>query len=127
MWKSKKMKMKQLHGLPAILFSLFFIYLSSISASAAVPAPRLKPTPPAISAYMSEADAKQFRSAISAAKARRWSSVNSAISRINDPVAKDTLRWIQATNDRNVSTERLEYVHRNLSNWPRLTLSLIHI
>ena len=121
MWKSKKMKMKQLHGLPATLFSLFFIYLSSISASAAVPAPRLKPTPPAISAYMSEADAKQFRSAISAAKARRWSSVNSAISRINDPVAKDTLRWIQATNDRNVSTERLEYVHRNLSNWPRLT------
>jgi soluble lytic murein transglycosylase len=74
-----------------------------------------------MSAYLSESDARFFRRGLADAKARRWSGVEREINRINDPVAKDVLRWIQAANDRNAPTERLEYVHRYLNDWPRLT------
>ena len=121
MWKYKQTKKRLFQGFIVAFFTLFFQPLTAVSVSATVPAPRLKPAPPPMSAFMSEADARQFRSGLSAANARRWSSVNSAIDRINDPVAKDTLRWVQAVNDRNAPTERLEYVHRSLNNWPRLT------
>ena len=116
MWKYKQTKKRLFQGFIVAFFTLFFHPLTAVSVSATVPAPRLKPAPPPMSAFMSEADARQFRSGLSAANARRWSSVNSAIDRINDPVAKDTLRWLQAVNDRNAPTERLEYVHRSLNN-----------
>ena len=121
MWAYRKTRSSSLQYFVAALFTIFFLHLPSVSASAAVPAPRLKPAAPPMSAYMSEADARQFRSGLNAAKARRWSSVDRAIDRINDPVAKDVLRWIQATNDRNAPTEHLEYVHQSLNDWPRLT------
>ena len=121
MWKHKQTKSTLLQGFVAALFALFFLPLSAVPVSATVPAPRLKPAPPPMSSFMSEADARLFRSGLNAAKARRWSTVSHAIDRINDPVAKDTLRWVQAANDRNAPTEHLEYVHRSLNNWPRLT------
>ena len=120
MWQLQKSKIRPIQDGFAALFALFFLLLTPLYASATVPAPRLKPTPPAMSSFMSEADAKQFRKGISAAKARRWIEVERAISRLNDPVAKDTLRWIQATNDKNVSISNLEYVHKSLSDWPRM-------
>ena len=74
-----------------------------------------------MSAYISETDARIFREGIAAAKAYRWTKVEQATSKINDPVAKDILRWVQATNNKNVSIDTLEYVHRNLSDWPRMS------
>ena len=121
MWKHKQTKSMLLQGFVTAFFTLFFLPLSAAPASATVPTPRIKPAPPPMSSFMSEADARLFRSGLNAAKARRWSTVSHAIDRINDPVAKDTLRWVQAANDRNAPTEHLEYVHRSLNNWPRLT------
>ena len=74
-----------------------------------------------MSSFLSEEDARNLREGLSAAKARRWSQVDRTTSRISDPVAKDILRWTQAANNRSVSTEILEYVHRSLNDWPRLT------
>jgi len=91
------------------------------SAQATVPVPRVKPAPPAMSAYMSEADARLFRKSLSNAKLGRWADVGRAIGQINDPVAKDVLRWLRAANDRNAPTETLKYVHQSLSDWPRMT------
>ena len=120
MWKIQKSEIRLLRARLVTLLASSLLLASPLYASAAVPAPRLKPAAPAISAYMSETDAKQFRKGISAAKARRWPDVEQAMKRLGDPVAKDTLRWLQATNDKNTSTETLEYVHKSLSDWPRI-------
>jgi soluble lytic murein transglycosylase len=112
-------------GRRTVVFAATALLLSSVSvpvtAQASVPAPRLKPAPPAMSAYMSETDAKRFRKGISAAKARRWSDVGRILGQINDPVAKDVLRWARAANDRNAPIETLRYVHQSLPDWPRMT------
>ena len=91
-----------------------------MTAFSSVPSPRVKPSPPTMSSYISESDAKLFRQGINAAKARRWFEVEKYISRISDPVAKDTLRWIRATNDRKAPIDTLEYVHKSLADWPRM-------
>lgn len=120
MWENQKSEIRRRQGrFTAILAAIIFLF-SSLAASASVPAPRIKPAPPAMSAYMSESDAQIFRKGLSAAKASRWSNVERATARINDPVAKDILRWVQATNDKNVSINTLEYVHQNLNDWPRM-------
>jgi len=51
----------------------------------------------------------------------RWNDVDSAIKKVNDPVAKDVLRWVRAANDRNAPIDLLSYVHLTLNDWPRLT------
>lgn len=120
MWQIQKSEIRPMRNSIAALLALLCLLMAPHYASATVPAPRLKPAAPAMSAYMSEADARQLRKGLSATKARRWSEVERTINRLNDPVAKDTLRWIQATNDKNVSINTLEYVHKSLSDWPRM-------
>lgn len=121
MWRKQVNTMRRKSGVLTTLIILFFALTQSISAVAAVPAPRLKPAPPAISAYMSETDARLFRKGISAAKARRWSTVEKMINQVNDPVAKDVLRWTRAANDKNAPLDTLSYVHHSLADWPRMT------
>ncbi|MEP1231356.1 MAG: lytic transglycosylase domain-containing protein [Litorimonas sp.] len=100
---------------------LFNGTVSAQSAYAAIPRPRIKPEPPALSNYISEADAKLFRKGLRNVKAGSWKSVDRDIQKINDPTAKDILRWLRASRDRNASTEELKYVIENLSDWPRMT------
>ncbi len=120
MWQNQKSELRPgLGGFAAMLLGVFLLVFS-FAASATVPAPRLKPAPPAMSAYMSESDAKLFRKGLSAANSSRWSEVARTVNNINDPVAKDTLRWLQAANDKNAPTALLEYVHKSLSDWPRM-------
>ena len=95
--------------------------LFAFQAHASVPVPRLKPAPPPLSSFLIESDATLLRKGLSAASRRHWSEVERVRAQINDPVAKDLLRWVQATKDKNVPTETLEYVHKNMSDWPRLT------
>ena len=95
--------------------------LLGTNAHATVPYPRLKPSPPPLSEFLLEEDAVLLRKALASADRRHWSGVESSMAKINDPVAKDLLRWIRATRDRRAPTETLEYVHKNLSDWPRLT------
>lgn len=121
MWEMKESKLRRTLNLKAACFTMMFVLASPLSASAFTPIPRLKPSPPAMSAYMSETDARQFRKGLSAAKAYRWTQVDEITRKLNDPVAKDVLRWLQATNNKNVSIDTLEYVHRNLSDWPRMS------
>ena len=120
MWENMKSFLIQAVSRLLALFTAIFMIWMPITASSSVPSPRVKPSPPTMSAYLSESDARIFRRSLKAAKARRWSEIEKNISRINDPVAKDTLRWIRATNDRNAPIETLQYVHKSLADWPRV-------
>jgi soluble lytic murein transglycosylase len=121
MWDSSKVAKRQKSGLKTAILALFCVFAVTSTSFAAAPTPRLKPTPPPMSAFLSEPDAKIFRKGISAVKAGRWSEVERLILRVNDPVAKDTLRWLRATRDRKAPIETLTYVHKNMSDWPRMT------
>ena len=120
MWQIQKSELSQLRDKFAALVAFLFVLIAPFDAHATVPAPRLKPAAPAMSAFMNEPDARQFRKGLNAAKAQRWSEVGRTINTLNDPIAKDILRWIRATNDKNISTEDLDYVHQSLDNWPRM-------
>jgi len=120
MWENQKSELRQSQDRFMAILSAIFILLFPLSTFASVPGPRIKPAPPAMSAFISESDAQILRKGLSAAKDDRWYEVERAAARINDPVGKDILRWIQATNDRNVPTNTLEYVHKSLSDWPRM-------
>lgn len=121
MWASRKVATRQKIGLKKAIFVFVCTVAASSASFAAAPTPRLKPTPPAMSAFLSEPDAKIFRAGLSAAKANRWAELERSILRTNDPVAKDTLRWLRATRDRNAPIDTLTYVHKNMPDWPRLT------
>ena len=121
MWHSETAKLGRKSGVIVTLLVLFCLMILPIPATATVPGPRLKPTPPAMSVFMSEPDARIFRNGLSAAKSSRWSTVEQSVNRVNDPVAKDVLRWIRATNDRNAPLENLSYVHHSLGDWPRMS------
>ncbi|MEP3891853.1 MAG: lytic transglycosylase domain-containing protein [Hellea sp.] len=90
-------------------------------AQAAVPTPRLKPPAPNASQFLSDKDAKRFRSGLRAAKKGRWNDVGHDINKLDDPTAKDVLRWIRSARDPNVSFKDISYVVQNLPNWPRMT------
>lgn len=121
MWQTKAAQTGRKSGLLTALTASLCLSLIASSAIAAVPSPRIKPAPPAMSAFMGESDAKTFRKGLSAAKSRKWTNVGQTIKQVNDPVAKDILRWIRATADRNAPLETLDYVHHSLSDWPRMT------
>lgn len=120
MWDIQETKLRQSWGRFATSLFLIFSCLLPLSTFASTPAPRLKPAPPAMSAYMSEADARIFRQGLKAANEKRWSAVEQSAAKLNAPVAKDILRWAQATNDRNAPLSTLAYVNQNLSDWPRM-------
>ena len=121
MWHIQAAKIRQKSAVFTALMALFFATFVPLSANATVPSPRLKPAPPALSSYMSESDAQLFRKGLRSAKAYRWSDLSKIIGQINDPVAKDTLRWVRAANDRNAPLDTLSYVHHSLGDWPRMT------
>jgi len=102
-----------------------FVFLAALclqlgNAWAEVPTPRVKPPPPKLSTLLVKSDAKEFKSALYAAGRRRWSTFENHRNRINDPVAKDVLYWIQAMKDPNVDFSDISYVTDNLSDWPRM-------
>jgi len=121
MWHKQAAKLRQKSAVFTALIIACIAITPPPSAQAAVPAPRIKPAPPGLSSYISETDAQLFRKGLRSAKAYRWSDIEKTITQINDPVAKDTLRWIRAANDRNAPDETLSYVHHSLGNWPRMT------
>lgn len=97
-----------------------FMLLSNI-AEAAVPTPRLKPPVPNASQFLNDEDAKRFRKGLRAAKKGRWADVNHEIKKLDDPIAKDVLRWVRAARDPNVPFKDISYVVQDLPNWPRMT------
>jgi len=123
-------RIKQKKTFPSALLSAVFVMSMSTStvllatapaAYASIPTPRIKPAPPALSLYLSESDAKYFRKGVRDAKNGHWLSLSRDIRKINDPVAKDVLRWFKAARDSNASIDDLKYVVTNLSDWPRMT------
>ena len=121
MWHKTAAKFRPTVVVFAAIMAFGSLSVVPAAAQASVPSPRLKPAPPAMSAFMSETDARLFRKGLSDVKARRWTNVSRLISQINDPTAKDILRWARAANDRNAPVETLMYVHKNLADWPRMT------
>ena len=96
--------------------------LATPAFASAVPTPRLKPPPPALSQYLNDAQATQLRRGLSAADRERWSELSRAESAATDPLVKDILRWTRAVSDPNVPTEWLTYTVHELHDWPRMTM-----
>jgi len=109
-----------LKGIFVTLLVTAFMLASSL-AQAAVPTPRLKPSAPNASQFLSDKDSERFRKGLRAAKKGRWGDVNHEIKRLNDPTAKDVLRWIRAARDGNVPFKDITYVVQDLPHWPRMT------
>ena len=99
---------------------VFLALLPSLS-HALIPVPRVKPQAPNASQFLSDKDAKRFRLALRHAKRGEWSKVRGDIRKLDDPVAKDVMRWVAAARDRNVAFKDITYVVQNLNNWPRMT------
>lgn len=116
MWDKKDRKRTAIAAISGVILALAV----SGPVSASIPSPRLKPSPASLSTYLTANDATLFRQGLAAARADQWSDVSRMTSRLNDPVAKDTLRWVRATRDRNAPLDTLEYVHKNMADWPRL-------
>ena len=105
-----------------ILTSIFSLFsLNIVRASASIPEPSFKPEVPNISTLLSDRDAKLFRGAVSDARRGKWSDVYKARNALSNSTAKDALIWLRATRDRKAPFSELSYVHKNLSNWPRMT------
>jgi len=75
---------------------VFLTLLPSLS-HALIPVPRIKPQAPNASQFLSDKDAKRFRLALRHAKRGEWSNVRGDIRKLDDPVAKDVMRWIVAS------------------------------
>ena len=101
-----------------IAFTITFI---STIAEAMVPTPRVKPPAPNASQYLSEKDSQRFRKGLRAAQKRQWSGLDQQIKKLDDPTAKDVLRWVRAARNPNVSFKDISYVVQDLPNWPRMT------
>ena len=95
--------------------------LFASNASAAVPSPRLKPTPVNTSQHLSDEDAKWFRSGLSSAKNRDWAKVRRIQGHIKDQTAIDVLNWISAARDPRVSLPQMTYMVQKLGDWPLMT------
>ncbi|WP_084168687.1 lytic transglycosylase domain-containing protein [Hellea balneolensis] len=91
------------------------------AAEALVPTPRVKPEPPNASQFLTDKDAERFRRGLRAAKKRHWSDLDQQIKKLDDNVAKDTLRWVRAARNPNVSFKDISYVVQDLNDWPRMT------
>lgn len=100
-----------------LTFAMVFTHF----AQASIPVPRVKPQAPNASQFLSDKDAARFRLALRHAKRGEWSKVRGDIKKLDDPVAKDVIRWVMAARDRNVSFKDISYVVQNLNNWPRMT------
>ena len=98
-----------------------FGILVPMTADARIPTPRVKPAAMSSSSLLSNADAALFERGVKYAKRRDWSRMKDVQAKLSNPVAKDTLRWLRATRDPNISLVDLTYVIHNLSDWPRMT------
>jgi len=96
------------------------MFISTV-ANAAIPTPRVKPPAPNASQYLSDKDSQRFRKGLRSAKKGRWTDVSQQIKKLNDPTAKDVLRWVRAARDPNVSFKDITYVIQDLPTWPRMT------
>ena len=106
----------------APLIAVALAATAPVAASAAtIPTPRIKPAPPALSQYLSESDAREFRKGLASARRGEWQAVKRAKDRLQDPTAKDTLRWVRAARDPNVPMDWLTYAVHDLGDWPRMT------
>ncbi|WP_409433869.1 lytic transglycosylase domain-containing protein [Litorimonas sp. RW-G-Af-16] len=107
------------------LFTLPLAAILSVStasvAYAAIPVPRIKPEPPAMSAFLTDADARYFRSGISAVHRGHWRDVERATERVTDQTAKDVLLWFRAARDPLPPMDVMKYVTHVLSDYPRMT------
>jgi len=108
----------------AILSFIFLITMTvsfSIPAAASVPTPRIKPKAPNLSSYLSDKDAKRFREALRYAKSGSWSRVSIERNRINDPITKDVVLWIESMKNPHVAFDDISHVVHNMTDWPKMT------
>ena len=86
-----------------------------------IPTPRLKPAAPALSQFLSDADARLLRKGLTAARRGDWQTVKQMKDTLSDPTAKDVLRWIRSARDPQAPMGYLTYTTQDLSDWPRMT------
>ena len=103
------------------IVSLMIAAVAGAASAASIPAPRIKPAPPALSQYLSDADSRELRRGLAASRKEEWIAVKRAKDAISDPVAKDLLRWSRVARDPNVPMDWATHVVHELHDWPRMT------
>ena len=109
-----------LTGLKAVIGAGMGLLLSANTAFADIPAPRVKPSAPNHSAFLVAQDTKTFRVAMREAALDDWRAVAAGETRLNNPVAKQLLKWKQAVDDPRASFDLLTDVFHNQPDWPRM-------
>jgi soluble lytic murein transglycosylase len=104
-----------------LLIASFLSLCVVLKAAANVPTPRIKPTPPALSQYLSDKDAETLRRGLRAARRGEWITVKRAKDSLSDPVAQDLLRWVRVARDPQAPRDWMDHVVHDLSDWPRMT------
>lgn len=105
----------------ALIVAIAGVYsLFPIAAEARIPTPRVKPADINQPQIVSSTNINLFEKGVKAANRGDWLEVQSIRSQISNPVAKDTLYWLRATQDSKPPFDDLTYVAKNLSNWPRM-------
>ena len=112
---------KSLHLKIVGIMALCIFLLSQTASAIEIPSPRIKPTPPALSQFLNDKDARALRKAIAASKRGSWTEFRRYHQGIQDPLAKDLLTWVRATKDPNAPQSLLTTAAHNLSDWPRQT------
>ncbi len=94
--------------------------IAANTASAAPPAPRLKPERPALHLdLLSSADMTQLRAGLRAASRGDWESVRRHRAAINDATASKILLWRTAQSNSDADFATLAEAVRTLEGWPR--------
>ncbi len=103
-----------------VIAALLSLWATAVAA-ATIPVPRIKPEPPALSQYLSDADAVQLRKGLRAAQRGEWIALKRAKDNLSDPVAQDLLRWVRVARDPQAPRNWMDRVVHDLSDWPRMT------
>ena len=98
-----------------------FAFAAPMTADARIPTPRVKPAAINTSSLLSDADAALFEKGVSYAKRGDWTRVKSVQTKLSNPIAQDTMRWLRASRDSNAPLSELTYVIHNMADWPRMT------
>ena len=104
-----------------MLCGLIVFLMGSNFAFSEAPSPRIKPLPPKLSEYLSDQEARKFRSALRSVDRKSWSELQSIRSSVSDPIVKDLLFWLESVENPRADLSTLTYVTQRLSDWPRMT------
>ena len=105
----------------SIALSIMLALAFSANARAQAPQPRVKPDAPHYSAILDRGDFALLSDGLRAAGKDDWPTVRALERRADDPLARDVLRWVRLTGDKEAPFAELSQGLQDFAEWPRRT------